>query len=197
MRRSEGRCVSYYVPSKYVTHTPFTRSHTHTCVALDVEIDLLLASLDAARWSLAGAEKDGRRRLREAVQIARGVRAEIKDVEGMSAMGGTNDVISHTRARRRRRRQLISSFFSLRPQNMFSLARWRRLVSCRGWSTLVTPPPLPPARFLSLRYLGHLFSHPPTRLLLVLFCLWQASTCLSSEGKRSGRRGLWGRTHCA
>lgn len=102
-------------------------THAHTYVALIVEIDLLLASLDAARWSLAGAEKDGRRRLREAVQIAQGVRAEIKDVEGTSAMYSTNDVLSHTRARQRRRR-FSFSFFSSRPQSMFSLARWRRLV---------------------------------------------------------------------
>ncbi|CAM9741199.1 unnamed protein product [Laminaria digitata] len=47
---------------------------------------LLLASLDAARWSLAGADKDGRKRLREAVQIAQGVRAEIKNVEGVNVL---------------------------------------------------------------------------------------------------------------
>eukprot|EP00904_Undaria_pinnatifida_P009756 jgi/Undpi1/5910/HiC_scaffold_2.g01184.m1 len=47
---------------------------------------LLLASLDAARWDLAGAEKDGRRRLKEAVLIAQGVRAEMKNMEGVNVL---------------------------------------------------------------------------------------------------------------
>lgn len=49
-------------------------------------LDLLLASLDAARWSLAGAEKNGKRRLEEAVQIARGVREEMLGVRGAMMM---------------------------------------------------------------------------------------------------------------
>lgn len=44
--------------------------------------DLLLASLDAARWDLAGSAKKGRHRLREAAQIANGLREELSEVQG-------------------------------------------------------------------------------------------------------------------
>lgn len=44
--------------------------------------DLLLASLDAARWDLAGGAKKGRHRLSEAAQIASRVRDELSDTQG-------------------------------------------------------------------------------------------------------------------
>lgn len=49
-------------------------------------VDLLLASLDAARWSLAGGTKEGKRRLEEAVRIAHIAREELSRVEGATVM---------------------------------------------------------------------------------------------------------------
>ncbi|CAM9355960.1 unnamed protein product [Sphacelaria rigidula] len=47
---------------------------------------LLLASLDAARWSLVGKEKSGQRRLNEAVQVVHAVREEISSTQGVRAL---------------------------------------------------------------------------------------------------------------
>ena len=44
--------------------------------------DLLLASLDAARWDLAGGARKGRHRLDEAAKIARRLREELSDAQG-------------------------------------------------------------------------------------------------------------------
>lgn len=49
-------------------------------------VDLLLASLDAARWSLAGGKKEGKRRLEEAVRITRAAREELSRVQGATVM---------------------------------------------------------------------------------------------------------------
>lgn len=45
--------------------------------------DLLLSSLDAARWSLSGAEKKGRKLLEDAVMVAREVRQELEAMNGV------------------------------------------------------------------------------------------------------------------
>lgn len=45
-------------------------------------VDLLLASLDAARWSLTGKQGKGKSRLHAAVQLVRSVKKEIGDIEG-------------------------------------------------------------------------------------------------------------------
>ncbi|CAN0361392.1 unnamed protein product, partial [Ectocarpus sp. 8 AP-2014] len=47
---------------------------------------LLLASLDAARWDLAGTNKNAKRRLMEAARIADGVREELSSVEGINVL---------------------------------------------------------------------------------------------------------------
>ncbi|CAN0298414.1 unnamed protein product [Ascophyllum nodosum] len=47
---------------------------------------LLLSSLDAARWSLAGGAKEGKRRLEGAVRIVRRVREELSSVQGIDVV---------------------------------------------------------------------------------------------------------------
>lgn len=47
-----------------------------------MDVDLLLASLDAARWTLAGTEESGKRRLKAAVKVAQGVREQIAHIDG-------------------------------------------------------------------------------------------------------------------
>lgn len=71
------------LPSYPTCHTPPPPATYARHLSLpDMRADLLLASLDAARWDLAGTNKNAKRRLREAARIADGVREELSSVEG-------------------------------------------------------------------------------------------------------------------
>lgn len=67
---------------KWLSLTPYAFDASLRIYIVHFCIDLLLASLDAARWSLAGGTKEGKRRLEEAVRIVRAAREELSCVQG-------------------------------------------------------------------------------------------------------------------
>lgn len=70
-----------FSPLPNVSHSP-PPPPTRAPSLFRIRADLLLASLDAARWDLAGTDKNAKRRLREAARVADGVREELSSVEG-------------------------------------------------------------------------------------------------------------------